>query len=572
MREDKSKYHRLTFSQFFQMSISCQKAQALLAEQLSLFKKNELLNILCQIGKELHLNSSKIELANNNLLNRFPIATIYSQKLLETHKELDGSKAIIFDPKALRILNAIILVNFTDFASNIMSNMSQSNSYGLVKNILVPTTELSKPSFGDFYPIIPLFLLSNEIVNHIENEAKQATNRLAESTNYYFNVLDDPLSVLGRAYKLFNTDYFNNKIHDILGVKTLDVASCFFILYTQILTHDPARIESDNPCKNSIPEENERIKLKNVLGKLSLNYKSRPIKDLWSYLKNSYYGMDENIFKGKPYTNFENLLYCIRPDFYVTTMCDFPYFLVLNSLQKKEESEFSHEFGKIAFENYIKCLAYETLGENVCPEYIYKRRKGEEIPCGEFIIEIDDHTVVIVEVKGAKEDEFIRTGEPQKTDDKFVTMPNKRNKAKGVRQLFNDAKYYRTGKAFNGDVYTLLVFYGRFPETEEFNEIIINKIHTTSEYKEYKQNPKNHEPIWLNCFAAELMFSALRQNKNLLKNLIQNLSKFSPSSITSDIWEYMKKNNLKTSLSPLFDKELKLISSHAKKLLKPDTQ
>lgn len=570
MNSNLKRYYRLTFSQFFGIPITCQRAIALLSEQLTLFKKNQLLNILCQIGKELHTNSSNIELANINLLNRFPVASIYSQKLLEIHKELNGRKSIIYDPKALRILNSLILVNFPDFSSCIMSNLSQSKSYGYVNNILIPITELSNPNFGNFCPVLPLFLLSNEIVNHIESATQRKKSNITESANYYLNILDDPMSVLGRACKLFNTDYFNKKVCEIVGSEVLDIASCFFIFYTQILTHDPARIDFNQPCKNSIHDESERIKLKNVLDAISLNFKSRSIKDIFSYLKKSLYGIDEIPFRGKPFTNFENISYCIRPDFFVSTMCDFPYFLVLNSLQEKEKIEFSHEFGKVAFENYIKSLACETLEEDSISEYIYKKRKGQEIPCGEFIIEIDSETVVIVEVKGAKEDDFIKTGDSKKTDDKFISMPNKRNKAKGVRQLFNDAEYYRIGKSFSGDIFTILVFYGRFPESQEFNDIIINKIHSTSEYNKYIQNSKNHEPIWLNCFAAELMFSALKQNKKILKDLVGKLSNSSPSTITADLWEYMKKNNLKTSLSPLFSQELKQISSHAKKLLKPN--
>ena len=300
MDKDKPRYHRLSFSQFFQMPITSQRALALLAEQLSLFKKNQLLNILCQIGKELHLNSSDIEQANNNLLNRFPIATIYSQNLLENHKKLNGSKGIIFDPKALRIINSMISINFSDFASNIMGDLSITKSYGKVKNIFLPMTEVSKPNFGDVLPIVPLFLLSNEIINNFEYEKKSEGNNLTDSINYYFNVLDDPLSVLGRAYNLFNTDYFNNKINELISTNMLDVASCFFILYTQILTHDPARIEFDQPCRNSIPDEKNRNKLKNVLDKISIDYKSRSIKNLLPYLKSSYYGIDKNVFRGKP--------------------------------------------------------------------------------------------------------------------------------------------------------------------------------------------------------------------------------------------------------------------------------
>lgn len=517
------------------------------------------------------MNSSNVELANENLQKRFPLKTIYSQKLLEANKDQEDSRAIIFDPRSLRILNSIILVNFSDFASNIMSNLSDPKSYGLVGKLYVPIKEFSEPSFGNAYPIIPLFLLSNEIVNHLEFEMKNKNNDiLGTSIDYYFNVLDDPLSVLGRTYHLFNTNYFNKKTFDIIGANVLDLASCFFILYTQILTHDPARIESDFPCRNSISDEPERVKLKNLTDRLFLDYKSNFVQDLTLYLKESYYCINDRYLRGKPYIKFENLLYCVRPDLFISTMCDFPYFLVFNSLQEDEKSEFYNEFGKIALENYIRSIAQRALGDDACKEYIYKKRKGDEKPCGEFVIEIDQDTLVIVEIKGAKEDDLIRTGDSQKVDDKFITIPNKKNKPKGILQLLNSAKYYRLGTSFSGDIYTILIFYGRFPETKEFDELVENKIHASPGYHAYKSNPKNHPTIWLNCFAAELIFSAVKQGGDLKEMLIA-ISKSSPSSVTSDVWSYMLDKGLKTSLAALFKPELKDISDRVKKILKPET-
>lgn len=140
-------------------------------------------------------------------------------------------------------------------------------------------------------------------------------------------------------------------------------------------------------------------------------------------------------------------------------------------------------------------------------------------------------------------------------------------KPKGIIQSLKQAGKLRdTG--FSGEIFTGIVFYN-LPFNDELNQLIAQEFEPTKEYTEYRNNPLNYPPIWMDVLAYELLLLAVQQGINLY-DILKELSALPPSETRRAIVGIMQKARLRISIHPLYAEEIKELQERCKKMLRSE--
>jgi hypothetical protein len=135
-----------------------------------------------------------------------------------------------------------------------------------------------------------------------------------------------------------------------------------------------------------------------------------------------------------------------------------------------------------------------------------------------------------------------------------------------VLQLIKDAKKFRDDQNFVGEIFTIIIFRGKFPATSDFDELVHDEITIKKQYNDYLENKKNHPTIWLTSSTCELVFSAVAQGASF-EELLKRLALSPPSKMLSEIKRFMSEKGLDDSFAPLFRNDVKSIQDRTKGMI-----
>ncbi|NGX47969.1 MAG: hypothetical protein K1000chlam3_01354 [Chlamydiae bacterium] len=520
-------------------------------QKLMVLSSRDLEQALGEIAHVLYYK--KIDEANQILIEKYLSSPSFND-LLPPLKSSDGTINYLFTSSAIRLFSNLLVFKFDHRRGNLKFQMM------LVRNGLhIPHSDKDVRS-----SIIPLFLLANQLIVHIENDlAFDDQTHLDAPQIYYSRIQEDPLAMIGRGMLLYDTVYFNEKLQDLLGMNMSELSESLFLLFVHIQAHQPAIIDPEITFRRII-QDDQKLRIKKILDLLSVE--ARSINALYSEIASTFnirYIQDQTC-RGKPFLKSKDRYICIRPDQMTSAFCDFPYHYVLNVLSKEDKEKFFKESGD-AFDQYIATISQRVLG-NKSIKYYYKKKPYRDNQSSDLHLEIDENMRVIIEIKGAKENDDVRIGDKQALCDKFIHLGGTEIKPKGVLQVIKDAKKFRGDLPFSREIFTVIIFLGRFPETGDFDEMVKREIEGSLEYKEYLENEKNYPTIWLSASTAELLFSAMAQGVNV-KELFKNIIYVVPSQIRGRIVEHLSLLKKNVSLSPLFENELRQLSEKCREML-----
>jgi hypothetical protein len=260
----------------------------------------------------------------------------------------DGSGNILFTQNAVWILNSLL----TFEPLNAPEDQPE----------LIPCMVFPKESVVS--PTVELFLLTNQLIVHIQNSISEYTEAFPSKTQLYFSyhrIDEDAVAAIGKAENLFNTDYFNKKLNETLEMSVKQLSNYLFILLALVLVRRPAKIEPDVSFRRII-QETDRKKIAKLLELLSINMNSigatQP--QIAKALRHDF-PLDE-ICRGKPFLKIGHRYLCLRPDLLISALSNFPYFYLLSTLPEGQKDELFNEFG-LAFEKYVADISKRAVGE-----------------------------------------------------------------------------------------------------------------------------------------------------------------------------------------------------------------
>lgn len=249
---------------------------------------------------------------------------------------------------------------------------------------------------------------------------------------------------------------------------------------------------------------------------------------------------------------------CIRQDLLISCTDSFPYHYLLSVLNEEEKKTLFAEFGDAFEKRYIPMISKKVLSQRIEPN-TYE----------DLCTSVTDGSKLILEIKSGRANDAIKTGEKQALKEKYVSLKSSKKKPKGIIQSFKQAGKLRdTG--FSGEIFTGIVFYN-LPFHDELDQLITKELESTKEYIQYRNNPLNYPPIWMDVLAYELMLLAVHQGINFY-DILQELSALSPSETRRAIVGIMQKAGLRISVHPLYSDEVKELQERCKKLLRPEVE
>jgi hypothetical protein len=534
--------------------LSFEQSLLFLVELLTRLPTQELVQTLGEIGGILYENTC--DKANEILFKKYSYAPWI--KIHPLLKESNGTENFLFTLHAMRLLNTLLVF---DCAQGEILN---SQRLVIQNGIHFPLTAHSHNA--NRLQIFDLFLLSNQLISYIQNDLVDNEDKfLSNIPIYYSQVLVDTNAAIGRSQHLYNTDYFNQKLTEGFGVSVLELSEYLFILFSHVNVHKPAKIEL--ATFRRIINNDQKEKMAKILDFLSIEVKSKGIEysQIASDLRQDF--IQDKICRGKPFLKIGERYVCIRPDLLTSVFGNFPYYYLLNSLSKEKKEEFFKEFG-IAFEKYIEIISKRVLDEK-SDIYTYKKKPYQGTRSADRHLIINDQSRAIIEIKSSREDDGVMLGSLEDLLKKFIYLGGTDDKPKGVFQLIKDAEKYRNDTFYCGKIFTIIIFYGNFPETNEFDELVHNEINAKPQYLKYLKDIRNFPTIWLSSTTAELIFTAVTQ-KASLDEILTRISFSPPSKVRSEILNYISEKKLKSSLSFLFIKELNLLLEKSTKMISQD--
>jgi hypothetical protein len=207
---------------------------------------------------------------------------------------------------------------------------------------------------------------------------------------------------------------------------------------------------------------------------------------------------------------------------------------------------------------YIPMISNKVLDQRIEPD-TYE----------DLCASVTDQSKLILEIKSGRANDAVKTGEQQALIEKYIRLKSSKNKAKGVIQSLKQAgKLRNTG--FSGEIFTGIVFYN-LPFHDELNQLITQEFESTKEYAEYRNNPLNYSPIWMDVLAYELSLLAVHQGINFY-DILKELSALPPSETRRAIVGIMQKAGLKISVQPLYSDEIKELQERYKKMLRSEVE
>ena len=534
----------------------------ILAALIALLRKLDSRNIAQTLSEISGVLYDKNEIEANEILTKKYASLIAYPTLLPTRNN-DGCTTILFTQNAIWILNTLLTFNPLKVPEDPPEQ---------IPIMCFPKNSLYLPSsFQDKYrlPIVELFLLTNQLISHLQNEIPEYTEAFSSKTQLYFSysrIDEDAVAAIGKSEHLFNTDYFNKKLQEMLGMTVEQLSDYLFILFTLVRVHQPAKIEPDISFRRII-QEADRTEIAKLLSLLAINMRSVDAtqSQIAGALRQDF--LQDVVCRGKPFLKINQRYLCLRPDLLISALGNFPYFYLLNTLPEEQKDEFFKEFG-LAFEKYITYISKRAVGER-SHEYFYKKKRYGGSRSGDRHLAINDTSRAIIEIKSSRENDEVKGGSEKEIIDKFILLKGTEKKPKGVLQLIKDAKKFRDDQGFVGEIFTIIIFRGKFPATSDFDELVHKKITASNQYQEYLENVQNHPTIWLTSFTCELVFSAVAQGASL-EEFLKRLALSPPSKMLSEIKKFMSEKSLNGSFAPLFLDDLMSIQERVKGMIAPD--
>lgn len=514
----------------------------------------ELIKELAYVGNKVHLagyekQSLKIDL---ELIKR------YAPNSKEVSELQSTNVGILYTRAALQVINSVLIYDVDSASLNLIIDAYNPNIKGftLDNGLYVPATKL---------PMIGIFLLANRVAEEIRSRSLNNPEVTYDVFNYYTLIISDRISALGgRLIHLYNTPFFNEMLIKELGMSIDEIAKYFLYLYI----HAVSKNGVINSHFSNIKNEHDRSNIIKLLEVLSIDIKSHQItfNQLNEKLK-SFLSFNELCLE-KPILRNGDTYYFIDFDLFTNVMADFPFYYLLSkySLNKKMVAQLNKEFnGKDkAFENYSKLIANKSgLIWGACI-YSPKTRKGHKNHeyCDLMHI-INQNEKVFVEAKGKRSTIRHREGLIGSLD-AFTTGSTEERY--GALQLVENIKRYRKYEGYQGEAYPIVLFYGRFPETQSFDDLVQKQIIDHPDYQNYLKDSRNHKIIYLSSINAELFFSAIKQGI-AVKDLISRLEVLPPSKVMIEIKKIIQEKELKNNFIPLFEKEIEELINSTKSLL-----
>lgn len=514
----------------------------------------ELMTELAHIGNKVHVagyekKSLEIDL---KLIER------YASNLQEASEIQSKNSDILFTRAALHVINSILIYNVDSAALSVIIGAYNPKITGFVlnKGLYIPATKL---------PMVGIFLLANRVAEEIRSRALNNPEITYDVFNYYTLVISDRVSALtGRLINLYNTPFFNDNLLKELGMSVDEIAKYFLYLYIHVISKNGII----NSLFSNIRNDHDRSNIIKLLEVLSIDIKSHQItfNQLDEKLK-SFLSFNELCLE-RPILRNGNIYYFIDLDLFTNVMADFPFYYLLSkySLNKKMVAQLNKEFnGKDkAFEKYIRIIANKTNISWVACKYSPKVRKGhKDHEYCDLMHIINQNEKVFVEAKGKRSTIKHREGLISSLDAFTIGLTDERY---GALQLVENIKRYRKYEGYQGEAYPIVLFYGRFPETQSFDDLVQKQIIDHPDYQDYLKDSRNHKIIYLSSINAELFFSAIKQGI-AVKDLINRLEILPPSKIMIEIMKIIQERSLKNNFIPLFEKEIEELINSAKSLL-----
>ncbi len=518
-----------------------------LIEQISKLNLRDLLQNLGEIAQ--HLYWKGLDEGNRLLIIKY-----LSQEDLLDHLPIlqsDGTKNYLFTLDTVRLLSNLVVFKLG------------SKRIILDGQTILVQDKLHVPQFkkGLQFSIANIFMLTNQMIVDFQTDVSLSEKEYLEYVPIYYSKQEgDPLASIGRGVLLYDTDYFNDQLENLLGITVRELFEYIFILFSHVNTHLPAKIEPEISFRRI--NNNDRSKIKKILDLLSSKVESETVQysQIQPILREMY--LLDTANRGKPFLKIENRFVCTRPDLLTSAFVDFSYYYISDSKPDKKD-HFFEKYGE-AFAQYIIKISQRSVRDK-STTYLYKKKPHRGNPSADLHLEIDKDTRVLIEIKGAREIDEVRKGSKEALKDKFIHLGGTAKKPKGVFQVIKDAKKFRDDFPFSGEIFTIVIFSGRFPETSDFDDLVKKETGESLEHKKYLENGKNFPTIWLNASTAELFFSALIQGLEP-KELLKSLAYGSPSQNRIKIINCLTKNNKRISLAPLFTDELEQLSCKCKKM------
>lgn len=520
--------------------------------------QRDLAQTVSEISGTLYNSKDVIE-ANRSLVQKYAPLISYHQLL--PFQRQDGSVDILFTRNAIWILNSLLTFNPFEVSEE-FSDCLPIMCFPKNKIYLPPSLQ----DQGKL-PIAELFLLANQLISHLQNEIPEASESISSKTQFYFSymrVQEDAVAAIGKSRNLFNTTYFNQKMLEMLGISVEQLSDYLLVLLTLVLAHNPLKLEPDVTLRRIIKDSDKQTIIK-LLDLLSIGSKSVEAtqSQIAATLRQDF--LQDTICRGKPFLKINQRYLCLRPDLLIHALGNFPYFYLLKELPEEQKEEFFREFGIKAFEQYIACISKKVLGSQSC-EYFYRKKPHRGNRSGDRHFVIHDMSRVIVEIKSSRENDEVRLGSEAEIIDKFIFCEGTKEKPKGVLQLVKDAAKFRGEQGFAGDLFTMIIFYGRFPATPDFDKLVQENIEANELYQGYLTNKRNFPTVWLSIFTFEMIFSAVAQGASL-EELLKRLVQLPPSKTAFEIGRFMIEKGFKASFAPLFSDDIRAIQETGKRMI-----
>lgn len=468
-----------------------------------------------------------------------------SKRTVDVICPLDNENTVnyLFSPSALYILNTLLTFNIEITSKQLLAHIFHDSESGI-------SFAGSQPNTG--LPIAEIFLLTNQLLLHLEKDLNgialdYSRNRGGEET----------FTAISKAKYLYDIPYFNEQFIRRLGYTIAQWETYQFMLITAVKVAKPAKIELDVSFK-SVIDEVDRNRVKDLIKMFAFEAKSinATLDEVTSILQNDF--VLDNQCRGKPFLKVGQRYVCIRHDLLISTTDSFPYYYLLSVLTEEEKKTLFAEFGNAFEKRYIPMISKKVLGQRIEPN-TYE----------DLCTSVTDRSKLILEIKSGRANDAVKTGEKQALIEKYVRLKSSKNKPKGIIQSLKQADKLR-GTGFSGEIFTGIVFYN-LPFNDELNQLITQEFEPTKEYAEYRNNPLNYPPIWMDVLAYELLLLAVHQGINFY-DILTELSASPPSETQRTIVGIMQKDGLKISIHPLYTEEIKELQERCKRLLRPEVE
>jgi hypothetical protein len=268
--------------------------------------------------------------------------------------------------------------------------------------------------------------------------------------------------------------------------------------------------------------------------------------------------------RGYPLLNFQELLYCIRPDLLATALANLPLHMILIDAREKGEGKSPGDqlwtkMGDI-FEQFCFDKTCEVLGTTRC------ERPQTPNPLGDIVVLVGTDSHLMIEAKATSENDTLLAGDPKEIVKKFL-LPEPNSKGgpnPGPLQVMQRAIEYRQQETFTGELFTAVIYLNAPPVTPEFDSLHHKHILGTNLHQTYQSDPSNRATILLSMSQWELILSAVRQGGRL-RDVLAALANLSPSQVGPCIVKWMGSQAMQISSARIYKSEIQALGDRCRK-------